>query len=53
MAIRAGAILGLHLIIQFRARVFHTTRRLARIHAMPGHFLYHCHAYGGDAHEFI
>jgi hypothetical protein len=31
----AGAIAGLHIIIQFHKRVFPTTRRLPRIYAMP------------------
>jgi hypothetical protein len=30
-----GAVLELHVMIQFRTRVFPTTGRLARIHAMP------------------
>jgi hypothetical protein len=33
--IPAGAVAGLHIMIQFRTRVFPTARRLARIHAMP------------------
>jgi hypothetical protein len=40
-------------MIQFRTRVFPTTRRLARIHAMLERFLHHCHACGGDVPESI
>jgi hypothetical protein len=35
-------------MIKFRTRVFPTTRRLARIHAMLDRFLHYCHACGGD-----
>jgi hypothetical protein len=44
----------LHIMIQFRTRVFPTARRrLAHIHAMPKRCLRHCHACGGDVHEHI
>jgi hypothetical protein len=46
--IPAGAVVGLHIMIQFRTRVLPTTRRLARIHAMPERFSHHCPACGGD-----
>jgi hypothetical protein len=51
--ISAGAVAGLHITIQFRTRVFSTARRLARIHAMLGSFLHHCHACGGDVPKYI
>jgi hypothetical protein len=40
-------------MIQFYTRVFPTTRRLARIHAMPGRFLHLFPVCGGDVHESI
>ena len=43
----------LHIIIQFRNRVFPTARRLARIRAMLERFLHHCHACGKDVLESI
>jgi hypothetical protein len=49
--ILAGAVEELHVMIQFRTRLFLATRRLARIHAMPGRFLRHFLAYGGDVRE--
>jgi hypothetical protein len=48
-----GAVLGLHITIQFCTRVFPTARRLARIHAMLERFLHHCLACGGDVPKFI
>ena len=51
--IPAGAVAGLHIMIQLRTRVFPTARRLARIHAMPERFLHHCPACGGDVIESI
>jgi hypothetical protein len=51
--IPTGAVAWLHIIIQFRTRVFSTARRLARIHAMHEHFSHHCHACGGDVHKPI
>jgi hypothetical protein len=50
---QGGVLVGLHILIQFQTRVFPTARRLARIQAMPGRFLYHCHACGGDVPESI
>jgi hypothetical protein len=41
------------MMIQFRTRVFPTTRHLARIHAMQERFLHHCHACSGDVPESI
>jgi hypothetical protein len=51
--IPAGAVAGLHIMIQFRTRVLPTAHRLARIHAMHGRFLHHCHARGGDEPKSI
>jgi hypothetical protein len=51
--IPAGAIAGLHIMIQFRTRTFPTARLPARIHAMPKRFLHHCLACGGDVPESI
>jgi hypothetical protein len=51
--ISAGAVAWLHIIIQFRTRVFPTARRLARIHAMRERFLHHCLACGGDVPKSI
>ena len=51
--IPAGAVAGLHIMIQLRTRVFPTARRLARIHAMHERFLHHCPACGGDVIESI
>jgi hypothetical protein len=51
--IAAGAVAGLHIMIQFRTRVFPTARRLARIHAMLERFLHHCPTCGGDVIESI
>jgi hypothetical protein len=49
-----GGVLGLHIMIQFRTRVFPTVRRLARIQSMPERFRCHWHAcYGGDVPESI
>jgi hypothetical protein len=50
----ARAVAWLHItMIQFRTRVFPTSRRRACIHAMPARFLHHCHACGGDVRESI
>jgi hypothetical protein len=46
--IPAGAVAWLHIMIQFRTRLFPTARRLARMHAMLKRFLHHCHACGRD-----
>jgi hypothetical protein len=51
--IPAGAVAGLHMMIQFRTRVFPTTRHLARIHAMHERFLHLCHACSGDVPQSI
>jgi hypothetical protein len=40
-------------MIQFRTRVFQTTRRLARIHTVHERFLHHGPACGGDVPESI
>jgi hypothetical protein len=40
-------------MIQFRTRIFPTTHRLARIHAMPKRFLRDCLVCGGDVPESI
>jgi hypothetical protein len=51
--IPAGAVAGLHIMIQFCTRLFPTTRRLARIHAMFERFLHHCPACGRDVLDSI
>jgi hypothetical protein len=51
--IPAGAVQGFHIMIQFRAHVFPTARRFARIHGMHERFLHHCLACGGDVTESI
>jgi hypothetical protein len=51
--IPSGAVAGLHIMIQFRTRVFPTARRLARNYAMLERFLHHCPSCGGEVPESI